>query len=661
VNLIQTLKSLSRSAPVLRVYRLAALWLVHVCVFAVSGVVAFLLRFDFQVKPPEGAHLLYGLAIWIPAKSLSFHVFHVNRTWWRYASLPDLVRIAIALFCSALVSTPIIIWITTGFPRSIFILDLLICLVLTSAVCAVARLQGERKMKTKPGKRVRALIYGAGVAGTTLARELRMNVQLGYEVCGYIDDNTFKRRAIIQGVPVVGTGDDLDIASEQLAIDEVLVAIPSATGSEMSRILDRCEQAQLSCRTIPGITEIIENRDLARQIRDIAVEDLLGRMPIRLEQNQIASKLRGQTVLVTGAAGSIGSELCRQIARFSPAAIVGFDIAETALFYLELEMAERFSTCRFYPEVGTVRDCRRLSDVFTKFHPTVVFHAAAYKHVPMMERHPFSAVENNVLGTVNVANAAAQYEAERLVMISTDKAVHPTSIMGLTKRVSELYINSLRNGTKYVSVRFGNVLGSNGSVIPIFSKQIGDGGPVTVTHPEMRRYFMTIPEASQLVLQAGSMGQGGEIFILDMGQPVLIADLARKLIRLSGLRPDVDIRIVYTGMRPGEKLNEELTGMDEMVLPTCHEKIRVHQGQRIAQNEIAQQIDALRSACADRDADHLLSILKELVPTYSPRAVETTVSRPAGRHGHVRSIAAAASSTQATAKAGWAEFERLSP
>jgi FlaA1/EpsC-like NDP-sugar epimerase len=646
---------------VLRVYRLAALWLVHVCVFAVSGIAAFLLRFDFQLKPLERPHLLYGLAIWIPAKILSFHLFHVNRTWWRYASLPDLVRIALALFSSALVSTPILVWTSAGFPRSVFILDFLICLVLTSGICAAARLQGERKMKTKPGKRVRALIYGAGVAGTTLARELRINVQLGYEVCGYIDDNPFKRRAIIQGVPVLGTGDDLDVTSEQLAIDEVLVAIPSATGSEMSRILERCEHAHLSCRTIPGITEIIENRDLARQIRNIAVEDLLGRMPIRLEQDQIASKLRGQTVLVTGAAGSIGSELCRQIARFSPAAIVGFDIAETALFYVELEMAERFSACRFYPELGNVCDSQRLSDVFKKFRPTVVFHAAAYKHVPMMERHPFSAVENNVLGTVNVANAAAQYEAERLVMISTDKAVHPTSIMGLTKRVSELYINSLRNGTKYVSVRFGNVLGSNGSVIPIFSKQISDGGPVTVTHPDMRRYFMTIPEASQLVLQAGSMGQGGEIFILDMGEPVLIADLARKLIRLSGLRPDLDIRIEYTGMRPGEKLNEELTGVDETVLPTCHEKIRVHQGQRIPQSEIAQQINRMRTACFDRDADGLLAILKNLVPTYAQNGAGTTFSRPATHLEHVRSVAAAASSTQCAANSPWGEFERLSP
>jgi len=658
---IRTVKRLSRSAPVLRLYRLAALWLVHVCVFAVSGVTAFLLRFDFQLRPPERLHLLYGLAIWIPAKILAFHLFHINRTWWRYASLPDLLRIAISLFSGAVVSTAAIISISAGFPRSVFILDFLICLILMSAVCAVARLHGERKMKTKPGKRVRALIYGAGVAGTTLARELRMNVQLGYEICGYIDDNCFKSRAFIHGAPVLGVGDDLTLVSEQLGIDEVLVAIPSATGPEMSRILERCEQAHLPCRTIPGITEIIENRDLARQIRDIAVEDLLGRVPIRLEQDQIASKLRGQTVLVTGAAGSIGSELCRQIARFSPAAIVGLDIAETALFYLELEMAERYPHSRFYPEVGTIRDWRRLSEIFKKFRPAVVFHAAAYKHVPMMERHIFSAVENNIFGTVNVANAASEFHVERLVMISTDKAVHPTSIMGLTKRVSELYINSLTNGTKYVSVRFGNVLGSNGSVIPIFSKQISDGGPVTVTHPEMRRYFMTIPEASQLVLQAGSMGEGGEIFILDMGQPVLISDLARKLIRLSGLRPDVDIKIVYTGMRPGEKLHEELTGMDETALPTCHEKISVHQGQRIAENEIQQKIAIIDRACVNRDLDGLLSVLKSLVPTYSPNNAAIGIGPSPMQAGRVRSLAATASSSPELTSSASTAFERLRP
>jgi FlaA1/EpsC-like NDP-sugar epimerase len=363
----------------------------------------------------------------------------------------------------------------------------------------------------------------------------------------------------------------------------------------------------------------MEEDSLVHQIRDVAVEDLLGRPPVRLDEDRIRASVEGAVVLVTGAAGSIGSELCRQIARFVPAAIVGFDISESGLFQLEREMARSFPLIQFRPEVGSVQGSRRVADVFRRHRPSMVFHAAAYKHVPMMEAHLFEVIENNVFGTLNVALAAGESNVRDFVMISSDKAVSPANIMGVSKRIAELVIRSLQNGhVKYVSVRFGNVLGSAGSVVPIFKEQIARGGPVTVTHPEMRRYFMTIPEASQLVLQSSTMGKGGEIFALDMGEPVRILDLARNLILLSGLRPDDDIRIAVTGLRPGEKLLEELNLLDENLLPTYHEKIRIFAGCTIPWTEMERHLGRLRYHCDVRDSHESIRALKELVPDYNP-------------------------------------------
>jgi FlaA1/EpsC-like NDP-sugar epimerase len=349
------------------------------------------------------------------------------------------------------------------------------------------------------------------------------------------------------------------------------------------------------------------------------VEDLLGRRPVQLDGEAIIEKLAGKVILVTGAAGSIGSELCRQIARFRPAAIVGYEFSETALFHLDLEMKERFPGVPFHPVIGSIQEPRRLSEVLDGYRPSILYHAAAYKHVPMMEANPFEALENNVLGTYATAIAAEQHGVEDFVMISTDKAVCPTSIMGATKRVAEIAVNSLQNGrTRFESVRFGNVLGSNGSVVDLFKKQIAAGGPVWVTHPDMRRYFMTIPEASQLVLLASTMGIGGEIFVLDMGEPVKIVDLARNLILLSGLRPDDDIRIEFTGVRPGEKLYEELRASEEATAPTKHEKVKVFVGPSVGYEEMREHIKALRQICAARDVARLILRFKELVPEYNP-------------------------------------------
>lgn len=596
--------------------RLMIVWTSYWIVFVTAAACAFLLRFDFHLGTEERFELLYGLFFWIPIKTLGVNVFGVNRVLHRYASLPDLLRVAAALFASTVVSTVCIALTDPSFPRSIYVLDFLLSLLGAGAMCVMARLHNGRRARSKVTRRTRVLVYGAGSAGQKLVRELRNNSQLGYEVVGYIDDDPLKRNGRLHGLPIMGNGDLLPKLADENAVMTVLVAMPSANGEQMTRILDKCSQAGLAFKTIPSAHEIVEGRGLAKQIREVAVEDLLGRTQIRLEQEQIAGLLSGKTVLVTGAAGSIGSELCRQIARFNPAAIIALDIAESALFYLELEIRERFPHITFLPQVANICDELRLREVFAKFNPSVVFHAAAYKHVPMMERHLFCAVENNVLGTANVAAIAALYGVQKFVMISTDKAVHPSSIMGVTKRIAELFINSLTNSTMYVSVRFGNVLGSNGSVVPIFQKQIREGGPVTVTHPEMRRYFMTIPEASQLVLQAAAMGEGGEIFVLDMGQPVLITELARKLIRLSGLQPDIDIKITYTGIRPGEKLLEELTEPAEGALPTYHEKIQVYQGRRTAESEMRKHIQLLSECCRSRDGQRLLSLLKVTVPDY---------------------------------------------
>ena len=358
---------------------------------------------------------------------------------------------------------------------------------------------------------------------------------------------------------------------------------------------------------------------LAAQIRDVAVEDLLGRTPIALDESALRARLENAVVVVTGAAGSIGSEICRQVARFRPLSIVGFDAAETPLFHLQQEMRAAFPGVVFYPEIGNIQNPGRLGEMCDSYGPSILYHAAAYKHVPMMESSLLEAAENNILGTANVAAAAAEYGIDDFVMISSDKAVRPANIMGLTKRVAELVVSSLQNGsTRFVSVRFGNVLGSNGSVIPIFKQQIAAGGPVTVTHPDMQRYFMTIREAVQLVLQASTMGKGGEIFVLDMGQPVKIVDLARNLILLSGLRPDEDIQIEFSGVRPGEKLHEELSDYQENTLPTFHEKIKIFAGAPVPAQKIQEELQAIRRLCALRDARGVVLRLKELVPEYKP-------------------------------------------
>ncbi len=587
--------------------------------FALSGLAAFMLRFDFRLPHRDVFYLALAIPVWVLVKGVVFHTLGLDRNGWRFVSTPDLMRLALGNVSGSVVSLLLITFIAPGgFPRSIYVIDLLVSCFATAGIRLATRLLASPAVRVSNSQK-RIVIYGAGEAGVRLLSEIRRNPRLGYSVCGFIDDDKQKAGHVIQGMPVLGAGADLTNLALKHSLEEVLIAMQAAPGPRITSVLRRCHDAGLHCRTIPSLTEIIEKNELTQQIRDVAVEDLLGRSPVLLDGNALRETLGDQVVMVTGAAGSIGSELCRQIARFGPARIVGYDVAETPLFEIDRELKKTYPKVDFRPEIGSVQNCCRLDEVLRRYRPTVIYHAAAYKHVPLMEDHLFEAVENNILGTYNVASAATEHGVKSFVMISSDKAVRPTNVMGATKRTAELVVNALQNeNTKYTSVRFGNVLGSNGSVVPIFKRQIALGGPITITHPEMKRYFMTIPEAAQLVLQASTMSTGGEIFVLDMGKQVRIVDLAINLILLSGLRPMEDIALQYTGVRPGEKLYEELSGADENTLPTFHEKILIYRGPLLPIEEMQKRVKNMRHFCAERDARRLFLELKRVVPEYNP-------------------------------------------
>lgn len=597
-------------------------WIIQIFGFLFCLVTAFLLRFEFAVPNIHHKHLYSAILIFVPIKVIAFWLLNLDRGWWRFVSIHDFVRLALGNLLGSVASALFMVSLgPAGFPRSLYILDFVLCFLATAGQRALVRILFESGRRLDSALGARIFVYGAGKAGVALLREIRSDPKLRYAVCGFIDDNRRKHGLTIQGIRVLGSGDDLPALSAQHGVSEVLIALSSATGLEMTAVLKRCHAARLKCRTIPALAEFINGSALATQIRDVAVEDLLGRKSVLIQDYQIRETLAAKVVLVTGAAGSIGSELCRQIACFRPAAIIGFEIAESALFEIDRDMRQRFPETPFYPEIGSIQNRARLDEVLRQYSPSVVYHAAAYKHVPLMETHLFEAIENNIFGTYNVALAAADHGVDDFVMISSDKAVRPTSVMGATKRVAEMLLLALQNGhTKYVSVRFGNVLGSNGSVIPTFKRQIAAGGPVTVTHPDMRRFFMTVSEACQLVLQASAIGQGGQICVLDMGEPVKIVDLAKNLILLSGLKPDEDIEIEFTGVRPGEKLFEELNSILEETVPTTHDKIRVYVGNGMPEGDILTWLNCLREICETREAGRLLTTLKEIVHDYSPSA-----------------------------------------
>ncbi len=594
-----------------------------VVLIAAAFSLSFLLRFDFAIPPEQWNNLFQGLTVALVAKPVLFVASGMYRSIWRYASLQDAYEIFKVVTLSSLVSAFLLIFLKGPFalPRSIYILDWFLLFSLVAASRLVWRIYRETKVIPSLRKGKKTLIIGAGEAGNLLLREIRKQANATYNVIGFVDDDPEKRGMRLSGVRVLGGTNRLCAMIRKNDIEEVIFAIPSSDKDLMRRVIANCERAKARFKTLPGITAIIDGRVSMSQIKDVEIEDLLGRDPVVLDQTAIRNYLTDKRVLVTGAAGSIGSEICRQVARFKPAKLVLFDHAETPLFYIEKELAAAFPDLRIIPMVGDVKSQERVDAVFDEFGPEVVFHAAAYKHVAMMEYNPAEAVLNNVMGSKIVADAAHKTKVRNLVMVSTDKAVNPTNVMGATKRSAEIYVQALaaKSQTKFTTVRFGNVLGSNGSVIPLFKEQIKNGGPVTVTDKDVVRYFMTIPEASQLVMQAGCIGHGGEIFVLDMGQPVRILSLAEELIRLSGFVPYKEIDIKFTGLKPGEKLFEELLIDGEGIKPTSHKKIRVMAPVETDLRKITGDLEELFGYARNQDIAELLKSLRAIVPEFVPR------------------------------------------
>jgi FlaA1/EpsC-like NDP-sugar epimerase len=556
---------------------------VDACFIALAWFLAFQLRFDNGVPPPYERLFEKTVLVVLAINVAVFVLAGLYNHWWRYVSIRDMWSVARGVTIAVLLSAfAVYVWNPVhGFrlPRSILVLDFLILLALVAGARLLARTLIERpgaRGIVARGKEV--LIVGAGDAGQLIIREMLKNRALGYTPIGLVDDDVRKSNMRLHGVRVVGTTRDLGHLLRDNKPDEVIIAIPSAAGETRQEIVNVCRDAGVAVKTLPAVHELISgDLDLARQLREVEVEDVLGREAVELDVAAIASYVADETVLVTGAGGSIGSELCRQIAALGPESLILVENAETPLVDIQRELTHERGFPGAVPILADVKDRTKMRHVFERYRPGVVFHASAYKHVPLTEGNPVEAVRNNVMATKVIAEIASDHGTKRFVLVSTDKAVNPKNILGQTKAVCEWIVAAAaareRNGTHFISVRFGNVLGSSGSVIPLFKRQIARGGPVTVTHPEMTRYFMTVPEAVQLIIQAGAIGESGDVFVLDMGKPVRILDLAQNMVRLSGKEPDVDIPIQFIGVRPGEKLHEELWGKGEEAVPTSHPKI----------------------------------------------------------------------------------------
>ncbi|MEW6676320.1 MAG: nucleoside-diphosphate sugar epimerase/dehydratase [Pseudomonadota bacterium] len=600
-----------------------ALVILHDCAaIGVAWLAAYWLRFNLTL-PPEYFRAALSTLIWVlPLQALVFWRFGLYRGMWRFASLPDLQRILKAIVvAAALVPVVLILFrVKDVVPRTVLILDPILLLLIMGGSRFLYRAWKDRRMAGLLEEVRPVLLIGAGSAADYLLRELSRTPS-GYRVIGVLDDDAAKHGKWIQGIEVLGAVDQAVEVAGKAGVKDLILAMPSASHERRKRIAEQCTQAGLNLFTVPSLNDLMSGRVAVAQLRKIELDDLLGRDPVKLDDSGLHGLIEGKVVMVTGAGGSIGSELCRQIARFRPARLVLFEQSEYLLYRLEQEFLQYFPQQAVACVVGDVRDAARVQEVIRRYRPVVLYHAAAYKHVPLMEQeNALQALKNNVLGTAIVAQAALSLGVGKFVMVSTDKAVNPTNVMGASKRLAEMVCQTtgagLEGGTRFISVRFGNVLGSSGSVIPKFQQQIEAGGPVTVTHPEITRYFMSIPEAAQLVLQAGLMGQGGEIFVLDMGEPVKIADLARLMIRLAG-KTEADIQVVFTGLRPGEKLYEELLADSESTLPTPHPKLRVAQARAADAALVASVLDWIRSTTEADDAlvrTRLTGWLEEYTP-----------------------------------------------
>jgi len=581
---------------------------------------AYLTRYNFSLSPAVWQLIWQSLLIVTVTQGLILWVTGLYKGLWRFASIPDLWNITRAAILGVLAIALVLFLFNRleGVPRAILVYYPVYLIILLGAPRLFYRMWKDHGLNWRHGSgQKRVLIIGAGRAGEMLVRDMRREGE--YQPIGFLDDNRRLKGAKVHDLPVLGAIDNLLDICNGMSVDIIIIAMPSATNAQMQRVVGFCEQAALPFRTLPRMQDLVSGQSTIRELREVSIDDLLGRDPVSLDWDMISEGIEGKTILVSGGGGSIGSELCRQIARLGPSTLVLLEQSEFNLYSIENELRHDFPNLAFHACLGDVCDFVAVERIMMTHQPDIVFHAAAYKHVPMLETQAREAVRNNVLGTKLMAQAADKYGCATFVMISTDKAVNPANVMGASKRISEIYCQTLnkRSNTHFITVRFGNVLGSTGSVVPLFQKQIEAGGPVTVTHPKITRYFMTIPEAAQLILQSAVMGEGGEIFVLEMGKPVKISYLAEQMIRLSGKVPGEDIKIEFTGLRPGEKLYEELFYSQEDLMQTQHEKILLAKSCDVDWDMLNDEIGALEQACHSYNETEINSILNKLVPELS--------------------------------------------
>ncbi|MDY2630709.1 MAG: nucleoside-diphosphate sugar epimerase/dehydratase [Clostridium sp.] len=607
-------------------YRSFILILVDAILINIAYVLAIYFRYEYGiflqlVKDYEKIAIVF-IAIYL----ISFYFFKLYESIWNYASIDEFLLVIGACITGNVISTILTVAFKIDFSYAVAILSgiLVILFIVGFRVSfrIYSRFTNILDVKTNVSNLKRTLIIGAGEAAILVIKEMKNNKNSKYNPIALIDDDKYKVGKSILGIKIEGTRKDIIKVCKEKEIETIIIAAPSMNEEDKKEILDKCKKTECKIQMVPSIYSVIDGKVSLNQIKDVEIEDLLGRKPIELEMQGISNYIKNKTVLVTGGGGSIGSELCRQISKFNPKRLIIFDIYENNAYDIQNELRYKYPNLNLLVLIGSVRDKKRLEQVFDKYKPDIVFHAAAHKHVPLMEDSPMEAIKNNVFGTLNVVECADKYNSERFVLISTDKAVNPTNVMGATKRICEMIIQSYDkvSHTKFVAVRFGNVLGSNGSVIPLFKKQIAQGGPVTVTHKNIIRYFMTIPEATQLVLQAGAFAKGGEIFVLDMGEPVKIYDLAYDLIRLSGYEPNKDIKIKVTGLRPGEKLYEELLMSEEGLTNTSHKKIFIGKPIFSDLNILRKKIEDLKEIIDKDNKKELIPKIEEIVPTYRQKS-----------------------------------------
>jgi FlaA1/EpsC-like NDP-sugar epimerase len=591
---------------------------IHLFETVLANYLAFLLRFEFIILPKYFKVFVYYLPFLVVIRLALYLRFRLHRNLWRYSSINDLVKIIISSTLGSIIFfvTVALIAQETRYPRSIFAIDWLILVTLSGGSRLFIRVYRDYLHPEPSGKRT--LLIGAGDAGEMLVRDMKNNPQYTYEPIGFIDDDPYKKGLSIHGVPIFGPISTIGEVIARQKPDEITISMPSAGYKVIKEIYETCKPFNVPIKTLPGLSDILNGKISVSQIKPLSLEDLLQREPVRTDIQEVKDYIRDKTVLVTGAGGSIGSELCRQIAEYQPSRLVLFDRYENGLFDIDFELTRKGKT-NISSLIGDIGDTKGLEYLFSQYRPQIVFHAAAHKHVPLMEHNPLEAVKNNVFGTKNIIEATSRHGAESFVMISTDKAVNPVNIMGATKRIAELLTISTNktSSTRFTTVRFGNVLGSNSSVVNIFKQQLQRGGPLTVTHPEIERFFMLIPEAVQLVLIAAASGKGGEIFVFDMGEPIRIVDLAENIIRLSGLIPYEDIKIEFTGLRPGEKLYEELFNGSEKMAPTFHEKIRVAiPGEVPGLDDLLSHVSAMERIVSNNESNDVVSEIEKLLNNF---------------------------------------------